>query len=85
MSQITLRGIDPKVEQEIRLMAQQSGKSLNRVVLDILYQNAGLHRITDRASAPSLRELAGGWQAEEAREFMDAIKPCRQIDTETWK
>ena len=40
MGQITLRGIDPKVEKKIRMLAKKSGKSLNRVVLDILYQNS---------------------------------------------
>jgi len=29
MSQITLRGMDPEMEQEIRSMAQKKGKSLS--------------------------------------------------------
>ncbi|MBT8364206.1 MAG: type II toxin-antitoxin system HicB family antitoxin [Deltaproteobacteria bacterium] len=36
MGQITLRGIEPKFEKKIRLLAKKSGKSLNRVILDIL-------------------------------------------------
>ena len=41
MSQITLRGIEPEVEKEIRMLAPKSGKSLNRVVLDLLCQSTG--------------------------------------------
>ena len=40
MTQITLRGIDPKIEHKIRMMAKKSGKSLNRIVLDIIYQHS---------------------------------------------
>jgi hypothetical protein len=32
MTQITLRGLDPDMEQKIRRMARNSGKSLNRVI-----------------------------------------------------
>ena len=30
MSQITLRGLDPKIEHELRRIAKKTGKSLNR-------------------------------------------------------
>lgn len=36
MAQITIRGIDPDIEKEIRKKAMESGQSLNRVVLDII-------------------------------------------------
>ena len=85
MAQITLRGIEPKVEKEIRTMAKKSGKSLNRVVLDILYQSSGLNKEDKEAPAHSLSKLAGGWSEHDARELLDSIKPCRQIDAEMWK
>jgi len=40
MTQITLRGLSPRIEEEIRRKAKKSGKSLNRVVLDILQESA---------------------------------------------
>jgi len=37
MPQITLRGMDPEVERKIRRIAKMSGKSLNRVILELIY------------------------------------------------
>lgn len=84
MAQITLRGIDPVIERKIRMMAKKSGKSLNRVVLDIIYQHSGLNKKGKRPLADSLRKLAGGWSEKEALEFLESIKSCEQIDEEMW-
>jgi hypothetical protein len=84
MSQITLRGIDPQIERKIRMMAKKSGKSLNRVILDIIYQHAGLGKKGKNTQAHSLRKLAGGWSEDDASEFLESIKSCEQIDEEMW-
>ena len=84
MAQITLRGIDPEIERKIRMMARKSGKSLNRVVLDIIYQHSGLNKKDKRPPADSLRKLAGGWSEKEGLEFLESIKSCEQIDEEMW-
>ena len=76
MRQITIRGMDPEVERTIRRMAKASGKSLNRVILDMIYQYTGLNKKNKNPPAASLRELAGGWSDEEAAEFLDSIKSC---------
>ena len=44
MRQITLRGMDPEVERTIRRMAKTTGKSLNRVILDMIHQYTGLNK-----------------------------------------
>ena len=44
MAQITLRGIDPQIEGKIRMMAKKTGKSLNRIILDMIYQQTGLSK-----------------------------------------
>ena len=84
MAQITLRGMDPKLEQEIRKIAHKSGKSLNRVILEMIYQYIGFEEDVKRRPAESLRDLAGGWSEKDALEFMESIKLCRQIDEEMW-
>ena len=84
MAQITLRGIDPQIERKIRMMASKSGKSLNRVVLDMIYQHTGLNEKGKRPAADSLRILAGGWSEKDALEFLESIKSCEQIDEEMW-
>lgn len=82
MAQITLRGLDQKLEQEVRRRARDSGKSLNRVILDMISQVTGLGKREKRPPADSLRKLAGGWSQQEASEFLDSIKSCEQIDEE---
>ena len=84
MSQITLRGIDPEIEHKIRLLAKKRGTSLNRVVLDIIYEHSGLNKKAKKPSADSLRKLAGGWSEKEASTFLESIKSCEQIDEEMW-
>ena len=71
MTQITLRGLDPETEQKIRRMAKKSGKSLNRVVLELINKTTGS---VNKPPADSLRKLAGGWSEEDAAEFMQSIK-----------
>ena len=82
MSQITLRGLDPRIERELRRIAKKTGKSLNRVVLEMINKSAGSSK---RPPANSLRKLAGGWTEKEASEFNEAIKICEQIDEDMWR
>lgn len=84
MAQITLRGLDPEVEREIRRIAKESGKSLNRVVQDMINKATGLNSKNKKPAADSLRKLAGGWSEKDAFEFLESIKSCEQIDEEMW-
>jgi hypothetical protein len=85
MSQITLRGLDADMENKIRKMASNSGKSLNRVILDMIYQHTGFKKKGNKAPAESLRKLAGGWNEKDALSFHEAIKSSEQIDEDMWK
>jgi predicted DNA-binding protein len=85
MGQITIRGIDPEVEQEVRKISKATGKSLNRVIQEIIYQHIGFNQKRKTAPADSLRKLAGGWSEKEAADFLETIKSCEQIDEEMWK
>ena len=82
MSQITLRGIDPKIEHKIRTMAKKSERSLNRTVLDIIYEHSGFNQKDKKPPASSLRKLAGGWSVKDASFFLESIKSCEQIEEE---
>jgi len=82
MTQITLRGLDPSLETEIRKIAKTSGKSLNQVVQDMIKGSAPSER---NPAAHSLGELAGGWSDADAREFFETIRCCEQIDEEMWR
>lgn len=82
MSQITLRGLDPEIERKLRRMANEKGKSLNRIVLEMINNSAGSKK---KPPADSLRKLAGGWTDREADQFNESIKICEQIDEALWR
>ena len=82
MSQITLRGLDPKIEREIRRRAKKTGKSINQIVLEMITKSTGPKK---QPRADSLRKLAGGWTENYASKFNEAIKICEQIDEDMWQ
>lgn len=85
MTQITIRGMDPEIEQKIRRISRMTEKSLNSVILDIIYKHTGFDRKKQTPQAASLRRLSGGWSDEEASKFFESIKSCSQIDEEMWR
>ena len=85
MAQITLRGMDPEMEQDIRKTARKSGKSISRVILDMIYENTSYRKSKKISPADSLRTLAGGWNEKDASEFLESIKSSEQIDEEMWR
>jgi hypothetical protein len=84
MGQITLRGLDPEVEKEVRKVSKTTNKSINRVIQEIIYKHAGFSQKRGTVS-DSLRRLAGGWSEEDASRFYETIKSCEQIDEDMWK
>ena len=85
MAQITLRGMDGELEKRIRRIARQKGKSLNKVILDMIYQCTGQNKKAEASREESLRRLAGRWSPKQGEEFLESIKPCEQIDEDMWK
>jgi len=81
MQQITIRGLEPKIEQEIRKIAKGSHKSINQVIKEIIHKEFK----GNASPASSLKELAGGWSEKDAAEFERSIKSCEQIDEAMWK
>ena len=87
MTQLTIRGFDPRLASEIRKLAKAERISLNRAALRLLARGAGL---ADRAPAgrtigDSLDSLIGTWSAAEARKFAGSIRSLEQIDRALWK
>ena len=86
MAQITIRISDHEMEKALRRKAKESGKSLNKVVLELIQAGTGTGAGRKRSPrGASLAEFAGGGTEEEAREFEDAIKIFEEIDEEMWK
>ncbi|MGB5156401.1 hypothetical protein [Desulfobacterium sp. N47] len=82
MSQITIRGIDPEIEKEIRKIAKDRRQSINNVISEIIRQKFQNNKNKHRAE--SLIQFAGGWNREDALSFMDSIKFFEQIDETMW-
>ena len=86
MTQMTNRISHHEMEKVLRRKAKESGKSLNKVVLELIQAGTGTGAGRKRSSkGASLAEFAGGWTEEEAREFEDAIKIFEEIDEAMWK
>ena len=66
-------------------MAQKNGKSLNRVILDMIYRYSGFKKKKGKSLSVSLRKLAGTWSEKDSSEFLESIRSCEQIDEEMWK
>jgi plasmid stability protein len=85
MNQITVRGIAPDLEKQIRRRAKATGKSLNKVMLELIGESAGPEKRGKKPAGASLAELAGGWSEKEAREFEESVRVFEEIDQATWK
>ena len=85
MNQITVRGIAPELEKQIRREAKATGKSLNKVILERIGGSAGPKKRGKRPAGASLAELAGGWSENEAREFEESVRVFEEIDEAMWK
>ena len=81
MQQISIRGLEPEVERQIRRIARENRTSINQVVREILHKQFE----KNRSPAASLKDLAGGWTPEDAEEFCRSIQSCEQIDEAMWK
>ena len=86
LNQLTLRGLDRRVQQQIRELARREGISLNKAALRLLEKGAGLDR-TEPADCVghSLDHLIGTWTEREAEAFLESIQSCEQVDGELWE
>jgi hypothetical protein len=84
MTQITLRISDPEMEKALRRKAKESGKSLNKVVLELIGESSG-KGAKKKPAGESLREFAGKMTEKEAAELEKAIRVFEEIDEEMWK
>lgn len=85
MKTITIRGIDPRLDQRIKSWAKQNHLSVNQWVLEVLKKVTGLRKEPIFKKHYDLDGLAGGWTKEEARAFQKNTKIFERIDEEVWK
>jgi hypothetical protein len=85
-SQLTLRGLDRRLQREIRELARREGLSLNKAALRLLEKGAGI-RPDDKADriGSSLDHLIGTWTEDEADALLESIQSCEQVDRKLWE
>jgi hypothetical protein len=83
MQQITIRGLEPEIENKIRQLARDKNQSINQVLKELIHKSFGKRKHPPRAM--SLRDLAGGWSQRDADEFERSIQFCEQIDKDMWQ
>ena len=82
---ITVRGVPPDVARVIRRKAGETGESVNRTVIRLLEEGAGVGKKRKPVLHHDLDGLIGAWSREEARSFNRALEDQRKIDPELWK
>ena len=86
MKQLTIRGFDTELEKSIRELAEKEETSLNKAVLKLLRQGAGLSKTNESFAriGSSLDHLAGTWSEEEARVLEEVTRDFERIDPDLW-
>ena len=83
--QLTLRGVDARLDRSLRAEARRRGLSVNRTVLRLLQEATGLApSATEAVAFDDLDHLAGVWSAEEAAAFDERLGSFRRVDAELW-
>ncbi len=84
-TQLTLRGLGPELQRQLRDLARRERTSLNRAALRLLELGAGIGKRNDDRIGSSLDHLIGTWTRREADTFLGSIRSCEQIDEDLWK
>ena len=85
MKTITIRGIDPKLDQLIKSRAKENSLSINQWILQALRKVTGMGKEPVFKKHYDLDALAGGWSKEEAKAFHKNTQIFEKIDEDVWK
>ena len=84
MKSISIHGIDEDMENKIGERAKTEGKSVNKVVKELIARALG-----PGTSPPDRKEdfadLCGVWTQEEAVEFMSSLSDLQTADLQDWR
>jgi len=86
MKSISVHGIDKETEKLIRERAKTEGRSVNKIVKELIANSLGL---SDKKKRNDNREefadLCGVWTKEEAARFLESIADLETIDDKNWQ
>ena len=79
--QYTIRNVPGALDEALRRVARERGKSLNEVAIEALARGAGITGEGDRQR--NLADIAGTWRKDAA--FDSALDAQDTIDEEMWR
>jgi ferritin-like protein len=84
MKSISVHGIDEEIERVIEERAKNEGKSVNKIVKELIAKGLG---IGDKPpdNRAEFAELCGVWTEAEAAEFMKLNADFEVIDAKDWR
>ncbi len=86
MGAISIRGVDEELAKRLKREAEQSQKSLNQLMLDIIKQHVGLSKKKQFSNRyHDLDDLFGQWTELEFNAIQGKVEKERQLDEELWK
>jgi hypothetical protein len=86
MNTFTLRQIPLPVERSLRRIAEQSHKSLNKTVIELLSKATGVAREEKKSrKRRDVKKALRRWTVGEFEEFQKNVKQFEAIDQEMWR
>lgn len=84
MKSISVHGIDEETEKAIEERAKNSGKSVNKIVKELIAKALGL---ADKPAdnREEFSDLCGVWTEAEAAEFLELIADLEVTDMKDWR
>ncbi|NTU52035.1 MAG: hypothetical protein HGA94_06330 [Candidatus Aminicenantes bacterium] len=80
---ISVHGIDERTEKAIEERAKSEGKSVNKIVKELIAKALGLgDKPPDNRAM--FEDLSGVWTEAEEREFLDSIADLETTDEKDW-
>jgi hypothetical protein len=86
MKSISIHGIDKETEKAIKERAKADGKSVNKIVKELIAKSLGLGN--QRGSVDNRKEfvdLCGVWTGEDAAKFLERIDDLEAVDPKDWR
>ena len=84
MKSLSIHGIDEKTEKTIEERAKTEGKSVNKIVKELIGKALGLGE-NPQDNRAMFEDLCGVWSEADEQEFLASITDLETIDERDWK
>ena len=84
MKTFTIHGVDDETEKLVKKRAKDEGRSVNKVVKDLIGQSLGLGE-PRKDNRKEFADLCGVWTEAEAADFLGSVGDMGEVDKEDWR